>query len=185
MFFVIFRQILHLALGDELYYSVWALNGGTDTLPWPNVPSKWADRLGQVHCQYGTFAQLRTSCPCEAEFEVVLLFFKGDWCVHRIAVWECFDIWTWTRRISPTFGPLEHEANRTPDISATFVGSRERFCKRNRMSVCPARKRKPSILSVFYRLNRFNRLGRGRTTPLQICVKIWSARGSGCNYTMQ
>ena len=39
-------------------------------LPWPNVLDKWADRLGQVHCQYGTVAKLRTSCPCEVEFEV-------------------------------------------------------------------------------------------------------------------
>ena len=91
---------LHIALGDELYYSVWALNCGIDMLPWPNIPSKWADGLGQVHCQYGTFAKLRTSCPCEVEFEVVVFFFEGDWHVHKMAVWECFDIGTWTRRIS-------------------------------------------------------------------------------------
>ena len=47
-------------------------------LPWPKVPSKWADGLGQVHCQYGTFAKLRTSCPCEVELEVVLFSFEGD-----------------------------------------------------------------------------------------------------------
>ena len=28
-----------------------------------------------------------------------VVFFEGDWYVHRIAVWECFDIGTWTRRI--------------------------------------------------------------------------------------
>ena len=77
----------------------------------------------------------------------------------------------------PRFGLLEHEAKRTPDISATFIGSHKKFCKRNRMSVCPARKRKPSILSVSYRLNRLNRCSRGRTTPLQILcqnmVRTW------------
>ena len=67
----------------------------------------------------------------------------------------------------PCFGLLEHEANRSPDISATFIGSRKKFCKRNRMSVLPARKRQPSILSVSCRLNRFNRCSRWRTTPFQ------------------
>ena len=80
----------------------------------------------------------------------------------------------------PRFGLLEHEANRTPDISATFIGSHKKFCKHNRMSVCPARKRKPSISSVSYRLNRFNRSSRGRTTPLQILcqnmVRTWYIR---------
>ena len=56
---------------------------------------------------------------------------------------------------SPRFGALEHAANRTPDIPATFIGSRKAFCKRNRMSVCPARKRKASILSVSYRVESF------------------------------
>ena len=68
----------------------------------------------------------------------------------------------------PRFGLLEHEANRTPDISSTFVGSCKEFCERNRMSVCSTRKRKPSILSLSCRLNRFNRCSRWRTTPLQI-----------------
>ena len=62
----------------------------------------------------------------------------------------------------PRFGALKHEANRTLNISATFIGSRKKFCKRNRMSVCPARKRKASILSVSYRLNRFHRCSRGK-----------------------
>ena len=39
----------------------------------------------------------------------------------------------------PRFGALEHEANRTPDISAIFIGSRKKFCERKRMSVCPAK----------------------------------------------
>ena len=64
------------------------------------VASKWADGLGQVPCQYGIFVKLRTSCPCEVEFEGVLFFLEGDWYVHKTAVWECFDIGTWTRRIS-------------------------------------------------------------------------------------
>ena len=68
----------------------------------------------------------------------------------------------------PRFGLLEHEANKTPDISATFISSHKKFCKRKRMSVCPARKRKPSILSVSYRLNHFNRCSRWRTRLLQI-----------------
>ena len=68
----------------------------------------------------------------------------------------------------PRFGALEHEANRTPDISATLIGSRKKFCKGNRMSICPTRKQKPSIFSFSYRLNRLNRLSRGRTSPLQI-----------------
>ena len=58
------------------------------------------------------------------------------------------------------FGALEHEANRTPDISATFIGSRKKFCKRNRMSVCPAREPKPSISSLSYRSNHFNQCSR-------------------------
>ena len=49
-----------------------ALSCGVDMLPWPKVPSKWAGRLGQVHCQYGTFAKLRASCPFEVVFEVVM-----------------------------------------------------------------------------------------------------------------
>ena len=97
------HHILHIELGDELYYSVWALSGGIDMLPWPDIPDKWADRLGQVHCQYGTFAKLRTSCSCEVEFEGVVFLFEGDWYVHETAVWECFHIGTWTRRILPTF----------------------------------------------------------------------------------
>ena len=84
---------------DELYYGL-SLSCGIDLLPCRKVPSKWADGLGQVHCQYGTFVELRTSCPCEMEFEVVLFFSEGDWYVHRIAVWDCFDIGTWTRLIS-------------------------------------------------------------------------------------
>ena len=55
----------------------------------------------------------------------------------------------------PRFGALEHGANRTTNISASFVGSGKRFCKCNRMPVCPRTKRKTSILSVSYRLNRF------------------------------
>ena len=65
----------------------------------------------------------------------------------------------------PRFGALEHAANRTPDISATLIGSCKKFCKRYRMSVCPARKRKASILSVSCRLNRLNRCSRWRITP--------------------
>ena len=87
----------------------------------------------------------------------------------------------------PRFDLLEHEANRTPDISATFISSRKKFCKRNRMSVCPARKGKPSSLSVSYRLNRFNRCSRGRTRPLQILcqnmVRAWYDHGSGDVFT--
>ena len=77
----------------------------------------------------------------------------------------------------PRFGTLEHAANRTPGRSATVIGSRKEFCKRNGMSVCSARKRKASILSVSYKLNRFNRLSRWKTTPLQILcqnmVRTW------------
>ena len=146
--------------------------------PCPNVPSKWAEGLGQVHYQCGTFAKLRTSCPCEVEFEGVLFFVEGDWYIHRIAISECFDVRTWTRRIFfLLFGLLEHEANRIPDTSATFIGSCNKFCKRNRMAVCPARKRKPSILSFSCRLNRFNRCSRWKTTSLLILcqnmVRTW------------
>ena len=77
----------------------------------------------------------------------------------------------------PSFGALEHEANRTLDISATFIGSCKKFCKHNRMSICSARKWKPSILSVSHRTNRLNRYSRWRTTPLQIScqnvVRTW------------
>ena len=156
----------------------WALSGGIDMLSWPKVLSKWADGLGQVHCQYGTLAKLRTSCPCGMEFEVMMFFFEGDWYVHKNSSLRMF----WYRDLNsshffPRFGLLEHEANRTPDISATFIGSRTKFYKRKRMYVCPARKRKASSLSVSYRLNRFNRCSRWRTTPRQILcqnmVRTW------------
>ena len=48
----------------------------------------------------------------------------------------------------PRFGVLEHTANKTPDISATFIGSHKKFCKRKRMSVCSVRKRSRGVLSV-------------------------------------
>ena len=178
MFFVIFHQILHIALGDELYYSVWALSGGIDMLPWPKVPSKWADRLGQVPCQHGTFAKLRTFRPCEVEVEVVVFFLWRRLICPQNSSLRMF----WYRDLNsshffPRFGTLEHEANRTPDISATFIGSCKKFCKHKRMSVCPARKRKSSVLSVSYRLNRFSRYSRWRTMPLQILcqnmVRTW------------
>ena len=75
----------------------------------------------------------------------------------------------------PRFSALTHAANRIPNMFATFVGSGKKFCKRNRMSVCPARKRKPSILFVSCRLNRFNRLSRGRTFQIlcQNIVRNW------------
>ena len=77
----------------------------------------------------------------------------------------------------PHFGVLEHEANRTPDMSATFIASRKKFCKRNRMSVCTGRKRRPSISSLSHRLNGPNRCSRGRITPFQILrqnmVRTW------------
>ena len=169
VFFVIFHQILHVALGDELCYSVWALSGGIDMWPWPNVSSKCTDGLGQVHRHYGTFTKLCTSCPCEVELQVVLFFFEGEWYVHRMAVWECFDIGTWPRRIS--FHVLARwSVKRTGHrvfllLSSVRVKS---FCKRNRVSVCPGTKRKPSISSVFYRLNCLNQYSRWRIRPLQI-----------------
>ena len=145
---------------------------------WLNVPRKWVDGLGQVHCQHGTFAKLRTSCPCEVEFEVVLCFLWRRLICPQNSSLRMF----WYRDLNsshffPRFGLLENEANRTPDISATSIGSRKKFCKRKRMSVCPARKRKPNVLSVSYVLDRFNRCSRGRTTPLQILyrnmVRTW------------
>ena len=169
MFFVISHQILNVALGDELYYSVWALNGGIDLFPCPKVPSKGAYGLGPVHCQRGTFGKLRTSCPCEVEFEVVLCFLWRRLTCPQNSSLRMF----WHRDLTsshffPRFGALKHEANRTPDISVTFIGSRKKFCKRKRMSVGSARKRKPNVLSVSHGLNRFNWCSRGRTTPLQI-----------------
>ena len=190
VFWVIFHQILHIALGDELCYSVSALSGGIGMLPWSNVPIKWAEGLGQVHCQYGILVKLCTSCPCEVEFEVVLFFFEGNWYVSKNSSLRMF----WYRDLNsshffPHFGLLEHEANRTPDISATFIGSRRKFCKRNRMSVCPARKRKPSILSLFCRLNRFHRCSRWRTTLLQIScqnmVRTWYSAVLMSNYVRE
>ena len=146
-----------------------------------DVPSKWKDRLGQEHCQYETFAKLRTSCPCEVELEMVLFFFERDWHVHKKAVWECFDLGTWTHHISShvlAHWSMKRKGHR---MSATCIGSREKFCKRNRMSVCAARKRKASILSFSYTLNRLNRCSRWRTRPLQmLChnmVHIWYVPG--------
>ena len=178
MFFVIFHQILHLTLGDELYYSVWALSGGIEMLPWPNVLSKWADGLGQVHCQYGTFAKLRLLLPMWGEiWSDVVFLWRRVICPQNSSL-RMF----WYRDLNsshffPRFGLLEHEANRTPDISATFIGSRKKSYKRNRMSVCAARRRKASILSLSYRFDRFNRCSEWRTTPLQILcqnmVRTW------------
>ena len=179
MFFLIFHQISHVALEDELYYSVWALSGGTDMFPCRKVSSKWADGFGQVHCQYETFTKLRTFCPCDVEFKVGVVFLWRRLICPQNSSLRMF----WYRDLNsshffPHFGALEHEANRTPAVSATFIGSHKKFCKRNRMSVCPARKRKPSILSVSCRLNRLNRLNGGKTKPFKFCVKIWSAPGT-------
>ena len=53
----------------------------------------------------------------------------------------------------------------------------KKLSERKRMSVCPARKRKPSILSVSCRLNRLNRCSRGGITSVQILcqnvVRTW------------
>ena len=54
---------------------------------------------------------------------------------------------------------------------------RKKFCKRNWMSVCQARKRKLNVLPVSCSLNCFNQCRRWRTTPLQIScqhiVRMW------------
>ena len=98
---------------------------------------------------------------------------------NRFRMFWCRD-WN-SSHFFPRFGLLEHEANKTPDISATFIGSRKKFCKRKRMSVRPARKRQACILSVSYRLNRFNRRSRWKSAPLQILcrnmVRTWYSFG--------
>ena len=77
-------------------------------------------------------------------------------CPHKIAVWEGFDMGTWTRRISShVLGALEHEANKTPDISATSIGSRKNFCKSNRMSVCRARTTKAEYFVCVLQVESF------------------------------
>ena len=76
------------------------------------------------------------------------------------------------------FGALGHEANRSPDISATSIGSRKKFCKLKRMSVCPARKGKPNILSVSYRAESFQSVQQMKNyAPSEFCAKICSTPG--------
>ena len=179
MFFVIFHQILHVALGDKLYYSVWALNGGIDML----------DAMAEHSEQMGW--RTRTSALPIRDLRHIAYFLPmwgGIWS-GVVFLWRSLICpqnsslrMFWYRDLNsshffPRFGALEHEANRTPDISATFIGSREKFCKRNRMSVCPARKGNPNSSSVPYRLNRLNRCSRRKTTPFQmLCqnmVRTW------------
>ena len=53
----------------------------------------------------------------------------------------------------------------------------KKLCKRNGLSVCLARKQRPSILALSCRLNRLNRWSGWRTTPLQIlCQNMVSIR---------
>ena len=79
----------------------------------------------------------------------------------------------------PRFGWLEHETKRTPLMSATFIGSHKTFSKHNRMSVCPARKRKSSILAVSL-VGWIVSVGAAQEElrPFKFCAKIRSARGT-------
>ena len=77
----------------------------------------------------------------------------------------------------PFFGTLENEANRTPDISATFIGSRHKSFVNVTGCRLSGKKTKNSFLSLSCRLNCFNRCSRWRTTAFKSYSKIWSARG--------
>ena len=147
-------------------------------LSWPNILSKWADRLGQVHCQHGTFAKLRTSCPCEVEFQGVLFFFEGDWYFHRIAVWECFDIGTWTRRMSCHVLTSWSMKRIGHGIFLLLSSVRIKSFVNATGHLFVRQERKLNILSLSCRLNRLNRLSRWRSRLFDFCAKIWSARGN-------
>ena len=145
-----------------------------------NVPRKWADRLGQVHCQYGTFAKLHTSCPCEVEFQVVMFFLWRRLIGTQNSSLRMF----WYRDLNsshffPRFGALEHEANRTPDISATSSVRVKSFANASGCLFVWQENERASVFSASYRLNRLNcRWGcsRWRTTPVQFLCKNMSTR---------
>ena len=80
---------------------------------------------------------------------------------------------------SPHFGALKHETKRTPDMSATFVGSRKVLCERNRMSVCLVKKRKIFCLFLTGWIVWIG-AAEEEVRPFKLCAKIWSARGICC-----
>ena len=148
-------------------------------LPWPNISEQMGWRTRTSALPIRDLSQIA----------YLLSMWDGIWCGFLWRRLRCSQnsslrmFWYGDLNSSyffPHFGALENEANRTQDISATFIGSCKKFCKRNRMSVCPARKQKPKISSVSYRLNRFNGCSRWRTTPLQILcqnmVRTWCVR---------
>ena len=163
---------LTLSVRRRIVLWFWALSGGIVAMSKSPEQMGWRTRTSALPirdlCQIayllpmwggiwsgGVFLWKRLICPQNSSWR---MFWYGD---------------LNSSHFFPRFGALEHEANRTPDISATFIGSRKKFCKRNRMSVCSARKRKASILSVSHRLNRFGRCNRWGTISLQIlCHKM-------------
>ena len=162
---MIFHQILHVALGDEFYYSF--------------SPEWWNRCVAMAECSEQMGWRTRTSALPIQDLRQIgyLLPMWGGIRSGVVFLWRRLIFpqnsssrMFWYRDLNsshffPRFSALEHK---TPDISATLIGSRKNFCKRNRMSVFPVRKRKASILSVSYRLNRLNRCSRWETTLLQI-----------------
>ena len=77
----------------------------------------------------------------------------------------------------PRFGALEHEANRTPDISATFIGSRKSFV--NTSGCLFVRQANESRLFCLSPTGWIVSIGAAEEElrPFKFSAKIWSARG--------
>ena len=79
----------------------------------------------------------------------------------------------------PRFGALEHEANRTLDISATFIGWHKKFVK---ASGCLfVRQENQSRVFCLSPVGRIVSIGAAdeELLPFKFCAEKWSARGSG------
>ena len=156
-------------LGDDLYYSVWALSGGIGLLPCPKVPSKWGWPTRTRALPIRDLRQIAYLLPMWGGIWSGVVFLWRRLICPQNSSLRMF----WYRDLNsshffPRFGVLEHEANRTLDISATFIGSRKSFVNASGSSVCPAKRRIRVFCLSPIGLNRLNRCSRGRTTPIQI-----------------
>ena len=134
-------------------YSVWALSDGVDVLVAMSGSSEqmgWQTRTSALSIR--DLRQIAYLLPMWGWISSGAVFgWRRVKCLQNSSLRMFWYGDSNSSRFFPRFGALECEANRTPDVSSTFIGSRENFCKHNRISVCPARKRKASIFSVSYR----------------------------------
>ena len=77
----------------------------------------------------------------------------------------------------PRFGLLEHEANKTPDISATFIGSRKSFV--NTAGCLFVRQENESRVFCLSPTGWIVWIGAAEEElyPFKFCAEIWSAPG--------